>query len=146
MKYLLDTCVLSELVKPSPDPNVVAWVEGQNEEDLCLSVLTFGELHKGVARLASSRRKEGLHQWLEHDLRERFGSRILAVTLTVAQVWGEVQCRSEQQGRPLPAFDGLIAATGLTHGLTVVTRNGSDMEPSGVELLDPWEESGGCVG
>lgn len=139
MKFLLDTCVLSELVKPRPARNVVAWTEEQREEDLYVSVLTFGELHKGIARLPSSQRKDTLHLWVERELRDRFGSRILDITMTIAKTWGVMQCRSGQQGQPLPAIDGLIAATGLAHGLTVVTRNSSDMVPSGVSLLNPWK-------
>ena len=139
MNFLLDTCILSEVVKPKPDKKVVAWLKKQDEETLYISALTFGEIHKGIARLPPSRRKETLHQWVEQDLRDRFRNRILDVTLAVAKVWGEIQGKSELEGQPLPAIDGLIAATALAHDLTVVTRNTADMEQSGVALLNPWE-------
>ena len=139
MRYLLDTCVISELAKPEPNEKVVSWVTQNDEENFYLSTLTFGELHKGIAKLTPSKRKENLLQWVEHDLKDRFKTRIIDITLKVAKQWGETQGISESQGRPMPAIDGLIAATGLTHDLTVVTRNIADMQQSGVSLLNPWE-------
>jgi len=139
MRYLLDTCVISELAKPEPNEKVVSWVTQNDEENFYLSTLTFGELHKGISRLSPSKRKENLLQWVEHDLKDRFKTRIIDITLKVAKQWGETQGISESQGRPMPAIDGLIAATGLTHDLTVVTRNIADMQQSGVSLLNPWE-------
>ena len=139
MRYLLDTCVISELAKPEPNEKVVSWVTQNDEENFYLSTLTFGELHKGISRLSPSKRKENLLQWVEHDLKDRFKTRIIDITLKVAKQWGETQGISESQGRPMPAIDGLIAATGLTHDLTVVTRNIAGMQQSGVSLLNPWE-------
>lgn len=139
MRYLLDTCVISELVKAVPNPQVVAWINQQDEEKLYLSALTFGELHKGIAKLPSSKRKKTLHQWVEYELQERFGNRTLAFDAKVAKVWGEAQGASEKAGRPMPAIDSLIAATGLAHDLIVATRNTADMEQSGVNLFNPWE-------
>ena len=139
MRYLLDTCVISELAKPEPNKKVVAWVTQNDEENFYLSSLTFGELHKGIAKLPPSKRKDNLLQWVEHDLKDRFKTRIIDITLEVAKHWGETQGICESQGRPMPAMDGLIAATGLAHDLTVVTRNIADMQQSGVALLNPWE-------
>jgi predicted nucleic acid-binding protein len=139
MRYLLDTCVISELAKPEPNEKVVSWATQNDEENFYLSSLTFGELHKGISKLPPSKRKENLLQWVEHDLKDRFKTRIIDITLKVAKQWGETQGISESQGRPMPAIDGLIAATGLTHDLTVVTRNIADMQQSGVSLLNPWE-------
>lgn len=139
MKYILDTCVISELAKPAPNKKVISWVTQNNEEDFYLSTLTFGELHKGISKLPPSKRKENLLQWVEYDLKERFKSRIIDIDLRVAKVWGEIQGQSEVKGRPMPTIDSLIAATGVTHNLIVVTRNTSDMEQSGVSLLNPWE-------
>ncbi len=139
MKYILDTCIISELAKPVPNKKVISWVTQNDEERFYLSSLTFGELHKGIFKLPPSKRKENLHQWVEYDLRERFKSRILDIDLKVAKVWGEIQGQSEAQGRSMPAIDGLIAATGVAHDLIVVTRNMADMEQSGVSLLNPWE-------
>ncbi|TDB37182.1 MAG: type II toxin-antitoxin system VapC family toxin [Deltaproteobacteria bacterium] len=139
MRYLLDTCVISELAKPEPNKKVVTWVTQNDEENFYLSSLTFGELYKGIAKLPSSKRKDNLLQWVEHDLKDRFKTRIIDITLKIAKHWGETQGICESQGRPMPTIDGLIAATGLAHDLTVVTRNIADMQHSGVSLLNPWE-------
>ena len=139
MRYLLDTCVISELAKPEPNEKVVSWATQNDEENFYLSTLIFGELHKGIAKLPPSKRKENLLQWVEHDLTDRFKTRIIDITLKIAKQWGEAQGISESQGRSMPTIDGLIAATGLTHDLTVVTRNTADMQQSGVSLLNPWE-------
>lgn len=138
MKYLLDTCVISEMIRQKPSNKVVDWITGENETNLFISVLTFGELHKGIEKLDQSKRKEELHSWVENDLKERFLSRTLSIDLLVAQVWGKIQGLAEKSGRSLPAIDSLIAATGIAHHLTVVTRNTADMEASGVSLLNPW--------
>lgn len=139
MKYLLDTCVISELAKPLPCKKVISWVSRNDEENFYLSSLTFGELHKGVSKLPPSKRKQNLHQWIEYDLKERFASRVLDVNLTVAKAWGEIQGKLEIKGCPMPAIDSLIAATGVAHDLIVVTRNIADMKESGVSLFNPWE-------
>jgi len=139
MKYLLDTCVISELVKIRPNKKVVDWITQNNEENFYVSSLTFGEIHKGIEKLPESIRKNTLHQWVEHDLKDRFRNRILSVDLNVAMVWGKIQAKTELDGRPMPAIDGLIAATGMAYDLTVVTRNIVDMEQSGVSLLNPWK-------
>jgi predicted nucleic acid-binding protein len=131
--------VISELAKPEPNEKVVSWATQNDEENFYLSALTFGELHKGICKLPPSKRKENLLQWVEHDLKDRFKTRIIDITLKIAKQWGETQGISESQGRPTPTIDGLIAATGLTHDLTVVTRNIADMQQSGVSLLNPWE-------
>lgn len=139
MRYLLDTCVISELARPEPNKKVVAWVTQNDEENFYLSSLTFGELYKGISKLPPSKRKENLLQWVEHDLKSRFQNRIIDITLKIAKHWGETQGICESQGRPMPTMDGLIVATGLAHDLTVVTRNIADMQQSGVSLLNPWE-------
>ena len=139
MKYLLDTCVISELVKIRPKKKVVDWITQNNEGNFYVSSLTFGEIHKGIEKLPKSIRKNTLHQWVEHDLKERFRNRILSVDLNVAMIWGKIQAKTELDGKPMPAIDGLIAATGMAHDLTVATRNIADMEQSGVTLLNPWK-------
>jgi len=139
MKYLLDTCVISELVKIRPNKKVVDWITQNNEGNFYVSSLTFGEIHKGIEKLSESKRKNTLHQWVEHDLKDRFRNRILSVDLKVAMVWGKIQAKTELDGKPMPAIDGLIAATGVAHDLTVVTRNITDMKQSGVTLLNPWK-------
>jgi len=138
MNYLLDTCVISELIRESPEGNVVSWISGILETSLYLSVLTFGEIHKGIEKLPESKRKDKLHKWVNSDLRIRFKHRIIDMNLDVATKWGQVQGRTEKIGKPMPLIDGLIAATALSHDLIVVTRNTKDMEQSGVTMINPW--------
>lgn len=139
MRFLLDTCIISELAKADPDPRVVSWATRHDEKNFYLSSLTFGELHRGISRLPPSKRREALRQWVEQDLKERFTNRILDVTIQVAKVWGAIQGNAETHGHPMQAMDSLITATGLAHDLTVVTRNTADMRQSGASLLNPWE-------
>ena len=138
MKFLLDTCVISEIIRPKPSRKVVKWIKSEEEGNLFISVLTLGELHKGIEKLPESKRKEELHNWVGNDLTERFLNRIIDIDMRVAMMWGKIQGMAERAGRSMPAIDSLIAATGLIHHLTVVTRNISDMKESGVALLDPW--------
>jgi predicted nucleic acid-binding protein len=138
MKYLLDTCVISEVIKSKPNSKVIQWLKDQEESNLYLSVLTFGEIEKGIEKSASEERKTKLKLWVEEDLKQRFENRILPIDLHTASKWGEIQGKSESIGRPLPAIDGLIAITGLVNNCVVVTRNTSDMEQSSAELFNPW--------
>jgi predicted nucleic acid-binding protein len=139
MKYLLDTCILSELIKKNPSNNLIKWLSTQDENRLFVSVLTIGEIHKGIEKLPGSTKKKKLHHWVNHDLKERFYNRILELDLQAATTWGQIQAYSEIQGKSMPIIDGLIAATGIRYDLTVVTRNMKDMEISGVTLLNPWD-------
>jgi len=141
MKYLLDTCVISEVIKPKPSSKVLAWLKKQDEENLYLSVLTFGEIEKGIEKSADNRRKNKLRLWVEEDLKQRFEGRVLQIDMKVASKWGEIQGKSEMVGKPLPSIDGLIAVTGLVNNCIVVTRNISDMQQSSVELFNPWENN-----
>jgi toxin FitB len=138
MRYLLDTSLISELVKNKPQRSVLDWVESCEEESLFLSVLTLGELQKGVIKLPQNKKREFLQSWISNNLTERFRGRILAVDEEVAVLWGRIQGEAEKRGKPMPAIDSLIAATGLVHHLIVVTRNSSDIEQSGVSLFNPW--------
>ncbi len=141
MKYLLDTCVISEVIKSQPNRGVVTWLKKQDEESLYLSVLTFGEIEKGIEKSVDGRRKKKLRLWVEEDLKQRFKGRILPIDLQVASKWGEIQGKSEAAGKPLSSIDGLIAVTGLINNCVVVTRNVSDMQQSSVELHNPWSEN-----
>jgi predicted nucleic acid-binding protein len=136
--FLLDTNVLSELIKPKPDAKVVQWIEGTNESTLFLSVLTLGEIRNGIARLPSGARRGRLESWLRVDLRGRFQDRILPINEAIADRWGAISAVAAAQGKPLPVIDGLLAATALHHDLMVVTRNGSDAAATGVAILNPW--------
>lgn len=139
MKFLLDTYVISETFRPNPSSKVIEWINKEDESNFFISVLTFGELHKGIEKLTESKRKEELHNWVENDLKERFMNRIINIDLQIAMLWGKIQGIAERSGRPMPAVDSLIAATGMALHLTVVTRNTADMKESGVALLNPWE-------
>jgi predicted nucleic acid-binding protein len=139
MKYLLDTCVISEIIRPKPSTKVTKWVKQEDESNFFISILTIGELHKGIEKLDESRRKEELHNWVDNDLKERFWTRIIDIDLQTAMTWGKIQGMAERIGKPMPAIDSLIAATGIAHHLTVVTRNISDLKASGVALINPWE-------
>jgi toxin FitB len=143
VSYLLDTCVLSELARPRPHAGVLAWLEASDETRLHLSVVTFGELEKGIARLPASARRRKLEQWVRQDLAARFEGRLLDVDRKVAQRWGAISGASEARGAPLPVIDALIAATGLVHGLDVVTRNTADLERCGAHCVNPWQDAGG---
>lgn len=140
MNYLLDTCVISELVKAKPSNTVAGWVRSQEEESLFLSVITIGEIQKGISKLPDDRKKkQRLQKWLSSELRERFKDRILDITIDTAHVWGQVLGTCEKRGIILPAIDSLIASQGIFHNMTIVTRNISDMEPSGALLFNPWK-------
>jgi predicted nucleic acid-binding protein len=141
MSFLIDTCCVSELIKPKPDTNVVRWFSDHDEQEMFLSVLTLGELRKGIEKLPDSKRKDALAHWLEHDVTERFAGRMLDVTALESQTWGEVMAGAARNGRPIPDIDGLLAATAIANGLTLVTRNTKDMISTGVALIDPWSYS-----
>jgi len=138
MSYLIDTCCISELVKKKPDPNVVKWFTDQDELSMYLSVITFGELRKGIEKLPDSKKKKELNQWVKEDLNHRFKNRILNINMEVVNKWGEILATAEKNGNPLPAIDSLIAATAQVHDLSIVTKNTQDMEGSGVEVINPW--------
>ncbi len=141
MNYLLDTCLVSELIKKRPEPQVVDWVRQQPEDRLYLSVVTLGELQKGIAKLKDVQRAKKLQEWLDEDLLERFADRVLDVTAAVARIWGRIQGEAERAGHTLPVVDSLIASTAFDFGAPVVTRNVDDLAPSGIEIVNPWPEA-----
>ncbi|MCF7970368.1 MAG: type II toxin-antitoxin system VapC family toxin [Methylococcaceae bacterium] len=138
MKYLLDTCVISELIKPVPNEKVLAWLQSIEEVSLYLSVLTFGEIEKGIDKAVDITRKKRLQLWVEEDLKQRFDGRIIPIDIHVATKWGETQGKVELLGKAMPSIDGLIAVSGLVHNCVVVTRNVTDMQQSAVALFNPW--------
>jgi predicted nucleic acid-binding protein len=140
VKYLLDTCVLSELVKKKPDQRVIEWISGIEESKLFVSALTIGEIHKGIEKMPKSERRKMLLQWVDEDLQERFRGRIIPFDLQTAAVWGKMQAKAEMLGKTMPIIDGMIAATAITHNLAVATRNISDMEAGKAMLVNPWGE------
>jgi predicted nucleic acid-binding protein len=139
MNWLLDTCLLSEFVKRAPHQGVLDWAAAQPEESLCVSVLTIGEIERGIALLpASDPRSRRLRDWLDNRVLPRFRQRILPLGLEGLREWGRRAGLLEKAGRPASALDGLLAATAHVHQLQVVTRNEADFEPWGVDCLNPW--------
>jgi tRNA(fMet)-specific endonuclease VapC len=139
MNYLLDTCVISELVAKQPNSDVVEFVDSLDADDVYLSVITIGEITKGIEKLSKSKRKQDLQNWLREDLLIRFDGRIVSLDTDVLVEWGVLAARLESSGRTMPAIDSLIAATALSHQFTLVTRNVDDFEDMGVEIVNPWE-------
>lgn len=135
MSYLLDTNVISELVRPKPAKVVLDWFENIPSEALHISVLTLGEIRKGVEQMPDGMRQEKLRLWLEHDLVDWFGARVLPVDMPIADRWGRLLALV---GRPVPSIDSLLAATALHHELRVVTRNQKDFDYPGLQVVNPW--------
>ena len=135
MSYLLDTNVLSELARIQPNPRVVEWFREIPSDALHMSVLSLGEIRRGVERLAASARRERLRIWLESELPDWFEDRVLVIDAAVADRWGRLLVEA---GRPVPAVDSLLAATALYHELRFVTRNTTDFAYPGLDVVDPW--------
>ena len=138
--FLLDTNIISELVKPKPEANVTEWVENTDESLLYLSVLTLGEIRRGIAALPQSRRRATLEAWLDKDLRARFEGRILVIDQEVADRWGLLTAAARNSGIVLPVIDGLLVATALEHNLTLVTRDTGQIPSMGVAVFNPWRK------
>jgi tRNA(fMet)-specific endonuclease VapC len=138
MNYLLDTNVISELIARQPNPQVVAWVDSMDPSTVFLSVITIGEIRKGIEKAASPERRAALSTWLNSDLLVRFDGKIATITAGVALRWGELTGRLEQAGRPAAALDSLIAAITLEGDFTLVTRNEGDFAHTGVRMVNPW--------
>jgi toxin FitB len=134
---LLDTCVISEALRPFPSPEVLRWIESLPESSVAVPALVVGELQKGVESLAAGTKRDALRLWLE-QFRSRFAERIVACDEETSIVWGALVARMERAGRPLPAIDSLLAATALRHAATLATRNTSDYEGTGVTVVNPW--------
>lgn len=137
MRYLLDTCVISELQRPAPNSGVSQFMTDVDDTNLFLSVITLGEITKGIALLRNGKRKLGLTQWAS-GIEQYYASRILPIDSDTAYIWGELTATAQKQGYMLPMADGLIAASARRHGLHVVTRNTRDFVHTGVMLHDPW--------
>lgn len=139
MRYLLDTNVVSEFISPRPEARVVEWLDGLDPNSVYLSVLTLGEISKGVEKFPDSRSKETIHRWLSEDLLLRFEGRILSLDAGAALSWGTLTGRLEKAGRTMPAVDSLIAALALHHNLILATQNVNDFQDAGMEIFNPWE-------
>ena len=135
--FLLDTNIPSELIRTRPDPRVENWVYAKDEQSLHLSVVSIGELRRGLVILSASKRRTELERWFENDLLPRFHGRILVVTHSIADRWGVLDGQCQLKGTPLKTADGMIAATAIEHDLTIVTRNVRDFAGLGVEVFNP---------
>ena len=140
MKYLLDTCVISELVAKQPNPRVLNWIDSIDADGVYISVITVGEITKGIEKLPNSKRRRELSDWLENELLIRFQDNLIELDVNILIQWGKLNARLEIRGRRTPAIDSLIAATALEHEFILVTRNESDFVGTGVEILNPWEQ------
>lgn len=138
MRLLLDTNVLSEVTKPSPDEGVLRWIHGLDEDRTFISIVSIAEIRRGVALMDSGRTRDALDEWLKHDLPQRFENRIIPVEGSVALAWGDLMALAKRSGRGLASMDGLIAATAVAHQLTLATRNTKDFEGFGVDIINPW--------
>jgi len=137
VRVLLDTCAVSELRRPQPEKAVIEAIEAIASDNLFLSVVTIGEIAKGIEWLPESKRKRGLRGWLL-ELERYYEDRILSIDAETAHIWGELTAKAKQAGTTIGVSDGLIAATATRHGLHVMTRNEADFEASGALLLNPW--------
>jgi predicted nucleic acid-binding protein len=138
VSFLLDTCVLSELVKPKPSRSLVTWLERQSERSMYISVLTLAEIQGGIARLPRSKKRTKLELWLHDELSDHFEGRVLPVDTAVAMAWGRMIASARRRGMTVPVMDGLIAATATANDLMLISRNVDDFRATGVELLNPW--------
>jgi predicted nucleic acid-binding protein len=136
--FLLDTNCISESTDPQPNPGVAVWLDEVEPSSLYLSVLTIGEIRKGISSLAAGRRRFELEAWLEERLRLSFRGRILPIDEAVVERWGLLEAETRKKGRPIPTVDGLLAATALEHNLTLATRNVKDFVATHVRVLNPW--------
>jgi predicted nucleic acid-binding protein len=137
--FLLDTNCISELVRPKPEPRVMEWMEAADEALLYLSVLTVGEIRKGLAGLPQGKRRTHMEAWLAVELQARFAGRIVPINEAIADRWGLIAAEAKRRGKALSVIDGLLAATALHHNLTVVSRNTSDFANTPAAVLNPWE-------
>lgn len=137
--FLLDINCISELIRPRPSASVLQWVGAADETLFYLSVLTLGEIRRGIAVLAASVRRTNLETWLEVELKTRFAGRILPIDSMVADRWGMLAAASKRAGKALSAVDGLLAATALQHNLAIVTRNVAHFDTCQVRVVNPWE-------
>lgn len=139
MNYLLDTNVISELIAKQPNIQVVEWIDSRDPNAVYLSVITIGEIRKGIEKLAPSKRRDTVTTWLETDLLLRFQGRIVAITTEVMLAWGELTGRLEKEGHPIAAIDSLMAAIALQGKYSLVTRNDDHFQHTGVTIINPWK-------
>lgn len=135
---LLDTCVISETLKPEPSPAVLDWIDHLIESQVYLPALVIGELHKGVHLLPESQRRQALRVWLD-QLEARFEGRILCIDHAVCITWGRLTADLKRGGSTIPVVDLLLAALAIHHSAVFATRNTGHFAATGADLVNPWE-------
>jgi len=140
MKYLLDTCAISEVTKERPDANVISWYETREEARLYLSVITIGEIEKGIYRLPRGRKRTRLESWFFDGVVPSFHGRVLEIGQRTMSTWAKINVDLNTKGIVRPSFDSLLEASALEHDLVLVTRNVSNFTGSLVTLLNPWRD------
>jgi predicted nucleic acid-binding protein len=140
VSFLLDTNVVSEWVKPHPEPKVAAWLAALDEDTAFISVMSFAEIARGIELLPRGQRRQSLADWLGDDLPNRFDGRIIGIDLRIASAWGRLMVHARSRGASLGAIDGFIAASADVFGLTLATRNTRDFASFDIPLLNPWED------
>ncbi|MEQ1889491.1 MAG: type II toxin-antitoxin system VapC family toxin [Alphaproteobacteria bacterium] len=141
MNFLLDTNMVSEWVRPRPDPGVVDWLESADEDRIFISVITLAELRHGIEQLKDGARRKRLDEWLRNELTQRFSGRVLSIDDAVADAWGRLMSRSAKAGRPIQPMDGFIAAIAEVHALVLVTRNVADFNTVLKTIVNPWKQN-----
>lgn len=139
MRYLLDTCIVSEFIKIIPNQSVIDFIDSINENDLFLSALTIGELYKGLGKLNDGQRKTRLLNWVQYELLNRFEDRIVDIDSNITKLWGTLTAESEKKGVSASVIDSLLAATCIVYDMTFVTRNVKDVKFADCKLVNPFE-------
>ena len=139
-RYLLDTCVISEFVKPTPQERVVTWLNAINPQNAFLSTVTIGEIQHGISLRPPSNRRTELEIWLHDTLTRQFAGRMLPLDAETFMTWGRITAEQKQKGQPMSIMDSLIAATALQHRMVLVTRNVADFKTQALRIFNPWEE------
>ena len=139
MKYLLDTRLLAELVRAKPEEWVVNWFDILDEDEVCLSLLTIGEIIKGIEQFEDPGQKQRMYDWLNNDLLIRFYGRIVPLDMEVIEAWGKITAKMEASGKTISTVDGLTAATVLAKDLVLITRDVNIFTETGIQVSDPWQ-------
>ena len=136
---ILDTNVVSELMRSDPAPRVATWVRGRDRHELCTTSITLAEIRYGIARLPDGRRKQALLGTADEVFRT-FEDQVLPVDAAAALHYAEIASKRERSGKPISGFDALIAAICRSRSAALATRNVSDFEGAGIEIIDPWAQ------
>jgi len=140
VNFILDTNVISELVAARPNLNVIEWIQATDSDRIFLSVISIGEIKKGIEKLPNSDRKVILDHWLQEDLLAQFTDQLLSIDVQTMLILGKLVSQLEKLGRPISAIDALLAATAQQWGFTLVTRNTVHFQDTGINLLNPWDK------